>query len=73
MEEEKLPVISSSLTEQIRHKILAKSPWEILESPVGSGGVFGLLLHQHILKNFSEMGIDYVEVCHFTQTLVSIY
>lgn len=70
MEEEKLPVISNSLTEQNRHKLLVKSPWEILESPVGSGGVFGLLSRHRILENLNEMGIEYVEVSHFTQISV---
>lgn len=67
LEEEKLPVISNSLTEQDRHKLLVKSPWEILESPVGSGGVFGLLSRHRILENLNEMGIEYVEVCSLSQ------
>ncbi|PSS02963.1 Ribosome maturation factor RimM like [Actinidia chinensis var. chinensis] len=63
LEEEKLPVISNSLEEQTKHKILMKSPWEILQTPVGSGGVFSLLSSGNILEKLSEMGIEYIEVC----------
>ncbi|KAK9153225.1 hypothetical protein Sjap_000705 [Stephania japonica] len=62
LEEEELPVVSSSL-EDNAHKILMKSPWEILRSSVGSGGVFSLVSSSGILQNFSEMDIDYVQVC----------
>ncbi|XP_077226833.1 16S rRNA processing protein RimM family isoform X2 [Tasmannia lanceolata] len=62
LEEEKLPVFSSSLTEQNRHQILLKSPWKILQSPVGSGGVISLLSSHDILENLNEMGVEYVEV-----------
>lgn len=62
MEEEKLPVVSNSLEEGKRHKILMKSPWEILQLPVGSGGIFSLLSSNDILENLSEMGVEYIEV-----------
>ncbi|WCJ37859.1 Ribosome maturation factor RimM [Euphorbia peplus] len=62
-EEEKLPVVNSSAEEQSRHQILMKTPWEILQSPVGSGGVFSLLSSHNILENFSEAGVEYIEVC----------
>ncbi|KAK9150822.1 hypothetical protein Syun_009131 [Stephania yunnanensis] len=62
LEEEELPVVSSSL-EDNTHKILMKSPWEILRSSVGAGGVFSLVSSSGILQNLSEMGIDYVQVC----------
>ncbi|OVA02076.1 UTP--glucose-1-phosphate uridylyltransferase [Macleaya cordata] len=62
LDEEKLPVISSSPEEQNRHKILLKTPWEILQSPVGSGGVFNLLSSHNILGNLMETGVEYVQV-----------
>ncbi|XP_065878982.1 uncharacterized protein [Euphorbia lathyris] len=63
LEEEKLPVVNSSAEEQSSHKILMKSPWEILQSPVGSGGIFSLLSSHNILENFCEGGVEYIEVC----------
>ncbi|XP_028110987.1 uncharacterized protein LOC114309445 isoform X2 [Camellia sinensis] len=63
LEEEKLPVVSNSLEEQNSHKILMKSPWEILQTPVGSGGIISLLSSDNILQNLSEMGVEYIEVC----------
>ncbi|KAK9268194.1 hypothetical protein L1049_010637 [Liquidambar formosana] len=67
LEEEKLLVISSSPEEQNRHKILMKSPWEFLQSPVGSGGVISLLSSHNILENLSEMGVEYIEICSINQ------
>ncbi|KAM1592711.1 hypothetical protein EV2_037600 [Malus domestica] len=63
LEEEKLPVVSNSVEEEKKHKILMKSPWEILQLPVGSGGVFSLLSSNNIPENLSEMGVEYIEVC----------
>ncbi|XP_038710833.1 uncharacterized protein LOC120005208 isoform X3 [Tripterygium wilfordii] len=71
LEEEKLPVISSSPEEQNKHKILMKSPWEILQSPVGSGGVISLLATQNILENLTEIGVQYVEICSTSQEYAS--
>ncbi|XP_021295005.1 uncharacterized protein LOC110424697 isoform X1 [Herrania umbratica] len=62
LEEEKLPVVSS-LLEQNRHKILMKSPWEILQSPVGSGGVISLLSSNGIAENLARMSVEYIQVC----------
>ncbi|XP_004293660.1 PREDICTED: uncharacterized protein LOC101308845 [Fragaria vesca subsp. vesca] len=62
-EEEKLPVVSSSVEDEKKHKILMKSPWEILQSPVGSGGVFSLLSSNNVPENLSEMGVEYIEIC----------
>ncbi|XP_041027993.1 uncharacterized protein LOC121267962 isoform X2 [Juglans microcarpa x Juglans regia] len=67
LEEEKLPIVSSSLEEQNRHKILMKSPWEILQSPVGSGGVISLLSSHSIPDNLSKIGVEYIEVCSTNQ------
>lgn len=64
MEEEKLPVVSNSLEEGKKHKILMKSPWEIHQSPVGSGGIFSLLSSHDILENLGEIGVEYIEVSH---------
>lgn len=64
MEEEKLPVVRNSLEEAERRKILMKSPWEILQSPIGSGGAFSLLSSDGILDNLHEQGVEYVEVSH---------
>ncbi|KAI3921861.1 hypothetical protein MKX01_005550 [Papaver californicum] len=67
LEEEKLPVVSSSTEEQNKHKILLKSPWEILQSPVGSGGIFSLLSTHGILGNLTENGVEYVQVCSLSR------
>ncbi|MBA0812061.1 hypothetical protein Gohar_026057 [Gossypium harknessii] len=63
LEEERLPVVSS-LLEQNRHKILMKSPWEILQSPVGSGGVISLLSSDNIVENLAQNGAKYIQVCN---------
>ncbi|PIA41407.1 hypothetical protein AQUCO_02200075v1 [Aquilegia coerulea] len=63
LEEENLPIVSSSADERNKHKVLMKSPWEILQSPVGSGGIFSLLSSHNILENFTEMGVEYIQVC----------
>lgn len=70
LEEEKLPVVSSSPLENEKHKILMKSPWEILQMPVGSGGVISLLSSHNILENLSEMGVEYIEVGSIDQRYV---
>lgn len=62
MEEEKLPVVSSSLEGQNKYKILMKSPWEILQSPVGSGGFISLFSKHSIADNLINMGVEYLEV-----------
>lgn len=43
-----------------------KSPWEILQKSVGSGGVIGLLSSNNFLDNLSELGIEYIEVQYST-------
>ncbi|KAM7505903.1 hypothetical protein LguiB_004807 [Lonicera macranthoides] len=63
LEEEKIPVVSSSMEEQTKNKILMKSPWEILQTPVGSGGVISLLSSHNIVESLSEVGVEYIEVC----------
>lgn len=68
MEEEKLPVIGPAPELACKQKILMKSPWEIHQSPVGSGGVLSLLGANNMLENFSELGVEYVEVWHVTQS-----
>lgn len=62
MEEERLPVVSSSLGENNKHKILMNSPWEILQTPVGSGGVISLLSSHNILESLTTIGVEYIEV-----------
>ena len=62
LEEEKLPVVSSLSEGQSKHKLLMKSPWEILQSPVGSGGVISLFSSHGIADNLSNMGVEYMEV-----------
>lgn len=63
LEEEKLPVVSSSLEGQNKYKILMKSPWEILQSPVGSGGFISLFSKHGITDNLINMGVEYLELC----------
>ncbi|KAI3969386.1 hypothetical protein MKX01_019947 [Papaver californicum] len=67
LEEERLPVVSSSMEEQNKHKILLKSPWEIPRSPVGSGGIFSLLSTHGIVGNLTENGVEYVQVCSLSR------
>lgn len=63
MEEEKLPLVSSSVEEGGKHKILMKSPWEFLQRPIGSGGVISVLSSQDsLLDELSELGVEYVQV-----------
>ena len=62
MEEEKLPVVSNLLEEDKKHKILMKSPWEILKSPVGSGGAISLLSSQDMLDDLSGHSVEYIQV-----------
>lgn len=65
LEEVKLPVVSISLEEPKKHKILMKSPWEILQKSVGSGGVIRLLSSSNnLLGSLSESGVEYIEVCN---------
>ncbi|VVB08154.1 unnamed protein product [Arabis nemorensis] len=62
LKEETLPVVCSSPEEPKKHKILMKSPWEILKSPVGSGGVLSILASHGITDSLSSLGIDYLQV-----------
>ncbi|KAL0305545.1 UNVERIFIED_CONTAM: Ribosome maturation factor RimM [Sesamum radiatum] len=63
LEEEKLPVVSSSLEGHGKHKILMKSPWEFLQRPIGSGGLISLLSSQEsLLDQLSELGVEYIQV-----------
>lgn len=62
LEEERLPVVSKVVDEQNKYKILMKSPWEILQSPVGSGGIINLLSSPNVLERLTELGMEYVEV-----------
>ncbi|KAH6825580.1 hypothetical protein C2S53_017552 [Perilla frutescens var. hirtella] len=64
LEEEKLPLVSSSIEEGRKHKILMKSPWEFLQRPIGSGGVISLLSSQEsLLDELGELGVEYIQVC----------
>ncbi|XP_043699697.1 uncharacterized protein LOC122650353 [Telopea speciosissima] len=72
-EEAKLPVVISSPEEQNEYMVLMKSPWEILQSPVGSGGVFSLLSSNNIIEILTEMGVEYVQVSSLVQNSVVGY
>ncbi|RDX63807.1 rimM [Mucuna pruriens] len=63
LEEEKLPVVSSLPEGQNKYNILMKSPWEILQSPVGSGGLISLFSKHSIADNLIDMGVKYIELC----------
>ncbi|TKY60101.1 Ribosome maturation factor RimM [Spatholobus suberectus] len=63
LEEEKLPVVSSLPDGQNKYKILMKSRWEILQSPVGSGGLISLFSKHSIADNLIDMGVEYIELC----------
>lgn len=67
LEEEKLPVVRSLPGGQSKYTILMKSPWEILQSPVGSGGVISLFSSHGIADNLSNMGVEYIEICRPSQ------
>lgn len=62
MEEEKLPVVSASQEEENKHKILMKSPWEILQRPAGSAGIVTVLSSQNLLEHLHVMGVEYIQV-----------
>lgn len=66
LDEEKLPIISTSSEESKRHKILMKSPLEILQKPVGSGGIISLLSSSHLLDNLTQLGVEYIEICNIS-------
>ncbi|KAB1221456.1 Ribosome maturation factor RimM [Morella rubra] len=70
LEEEKLPVVSNSSEEQKRHEILMKSPWEMLQSPVGSGGVISLLSSHNIPDDLTKLGVEYIEICSSSQRYI---
>ncbi|KAK9706904.1 hypothetical protein RND81_07G159800 [Saponaria officinalis] len=61
--EEKLPVVSCSAVDEKKKKALMKSPWEILQTPIGSGGIISTLSSNNILQELLESGVEYVEVC----------
>ncbi|KAK7318887.1 hypothetical protein RJT34_03594 [Clitoria ternatea] len=63
LEEEMLPVVSSLPEGQNKYKILMKSPWEILQSPVGSGGLISLFSKHSIADNLIDLGVEYIELC----------
>lgn len=66
-----MPVVNSSPGEHKKHKILMKSPWEILQTPVGSGGVISLLSSHNILESLAAMGVEYIEVTHISHAKIS--
>ncbi|PWA87529.1 16S rRNA processing protein RimM [Artemisia annua] len=70
LEEEKLPVVSSLIGENNKRKILMKSPWEVLQTPVGSGGVISLLSSHNILGSLATMGVEYIEISSVDQKYV---
>ena len=57
-----MPVISSLPEGENKYKILMKSPWEILQSPAGSGGIISLFSKHSIMDNLINMGVEYIEV-----------
>jgi UDP-N-acetylglucosamine pyrophosphorylase len=61
LEEGKFPIFSIP-SDESGSKILFKSSYELLEAPVGPGGVLSLLSFQKILDAFNQMGIEYVQV-----------
>ncbi|OAY71141.1 Ribosome maturation factor RimM [Ananas comosus] len=62
LEEEKLPIVNISPVEN-SHEILLKSPWEILQAPIGPGGIFSLLSSHKIIDALNEFGVEYVQIC----------
>ncbi|KAH7686016.1 UDPGP family protein [Dioscorea alata] len=66
LEEEKLPVVGMCPNENT-HKILLKSPWDIIQYPVGAGGVYSLLSSDKIIDGLSEIGVEYVQICSLSE------
>ncbi|XP_004232981.1 uncharacterized protein [Solanum lycopersicum] len=71
LEEEKLPVVSASQEEENKHKILMKSPWEILQRPAGSAGIVTVLSSQNLLEHLHVMGVEYIQVCSGNQEFIN--
>ncbi|KAK1698788.1 hypothetical protein QYE76_015485 [Lolium multiflorum] len=69
LEEMKLPIVSLS-SEIKSKKILLKSPWEVLQRPAGTGSIFSSLSSNKILEALNAMGIEYVQICSFSDRLV---
>lgn len=69
LEEEKLPVVSA-FADQDSNKILLKSPWEILQASIGSGGVLSLLSSHKVLNELNVKGVEYVQVCSLSERSV---
>uniref|UniRef100_A0A1D1YP83 Ribosome maturation factor RimM n=2 Tax=Anthurium amnicola TaxID=1678845 RepID=A0A1D1YP83_9ARAE len=63
LEEEKLPVVNIIPNDQNRHKILLRSPWEMIQMPIGPAGIFYSLLSHKIVESLNEIGIEYVQIC----------
>ncbi|XP_074269723.1 uncharacterized protein LOC141592793 [Silene latifolia] len=61
--EEKLPVVNNTVVDDKKNKVLMKSPWEILQTPIGSGGIMTGLLSNDILDDLLGAGVEYIEVC----------
>ncbi|KAG0458139.1 hypothetical protein HPP92_023296 [Vanilla planifolia] len=64
IEETKLPIISNSAES---NRILMKSSWEILQSPIGSGGTFDSLSSHKALDLLQRMGVEYVQLCSLSE------
>ncbi|KAF2530794.1 hypothetical protein F2Q70_00031473, partial [Brassica cretica] len=62
LKEETLPVVCSSPEKPKKQKNLMKSSWEILKSPVGSGGVLSVLVSHGTKDSFSSLEIHYLQV-----------
>ncbi|XP_060191840.1 uncharacterized protein LOC132621541 isoform X1 [Lycium barbarum] len=71
LEEEKLPVVSAPQEEENKHKILMKSPWEILQRPAGSAGIVTLLSSQNLVELLHVMGVEYIQVCSSNQEFIN--
>ncbi|XP_030547319.1 uncharacterized protein LOC115753000 isoform X2 [Rhodamnia argentea] len=61
-EEQMMPVVSCP-DEQTRRKILMQSPWEMLQSPIGSGGIISVISSESIADNLGKIGVDYFQIC----------
>ncbi|ERN02797.1 uncharacterized protein LOC18430919 isoform X1 [Amborella trichopoda] len=57
-----LPVVSCSFTQDNKPKILLKTPWEVLQSRLRSGGIFCSLACTNLVDILIDMGIQYMEV-----------
>eukprot|EP00850_Spirogloea_muscicola_P006461 SM000030S11470 [mRNA] locus=s30:906405:910531:+ [translate_table: standard] len=54
------------------HPILMESPWKVAQTASGTGGVFDVLQHTHLLTKLDSMGVKAVQVYAVNNALVRV-